>query len=183
MSSVSEFEETISGKQYWYLIILLTQGCKDGLVIYFFNVHTVVWTLKWLYPQKWGMCVCLHKKIYLVYKSDDSEVLQLCPTLCNPMDCSLPGSSVHGIFQARILEWVAISFSRRSSWPRDWTQVSHIIGRRFTAWATREVLIVNLFKLQVQMHTFPLTIFKHFLLKYNCCTLYATHVQYSDPQF
>ena len=46
MSSVSEFEEIISGKQYWYLIILLTQGCKDGLVIYFFNVHTVVWTLK-----------------------------------------------------------------------------------------------------------------------------------------
>ena len=55
------------------------------------------------------------------------------------MDCSLPGSSVHGIFQARVLEWVAISFSRRSSWPRDWTQVSRIVGRRFTVWATREV--------------------------------------------
>ena len=54
------------------------------------------------------------------------------------MDCSLPGSSVHGIFQARILEWVAISFSRRSSRPRDWTRVSHIVGRRFTIWATRE---------------------------------------------
>ena len=62
--------------------------------------------------------------------------------LCNPMDCSLPGSTVYGIFQARILEWVAISFSRRSSWPRDWTWVSHsvgIVGRRFTIWATREV--------------------------------------------
>ena len=69
-----------------------------------------------------------------------SEVAQLCPTLCDPMDCSLPGSSIHGIFQARILEWVAISFSRRSSRPRDWTQVSHIVGRRFTVWATREVL-------------------------------------------
>ena len=44
-----------------------------------------------------------------------SEVAQLCPTLCNPMDCSLPGFSVHGIFQARVLEWVAISFSRGSS--------------------------------------------------------------------
>ena len=55
------------------------------------------------------------------------------------MDCSLPGSTIHGIFQARILEWVAISFSRRSSWPRDWTRVSHIVGRRFTIWATREV--------------------------------------------
>ena len=42
----------------------------------------------------------------------ESEVAQSCPTLCNPMDCSLPGSSVHGTLQARILEWVAISFSR-----------------------------------------------------------------------
>ena len=42
----------------------------------------------------------------------ESEVAQSCPTLCNPKDCSLPGSSVHGIFQARVLEWVAISFSR-----------------------------------------------------------------------
>ena len=47
------------------------------------------------------------------------EVAQSCPTLCDPMDCSLPGSSAHGILQARILEWVAISFSRRSSRPRD----------------------------------------------------------------
>ena len=58
-------------------------------------------------------------------------VAQLCPTLCNPMACSLPGSSVHGIFQARILMWVAISFSMGSSWPRDWTWVSCIAGRFF----------------------------------------------------
>ena len=58
--------------------------------------------------------------------------------LCDPMDCSLPGFSIHGIFQARVLEWVAISFSRGSSWPRDQTQVSCIAGRRFTLWATRE---------------------------------------------
>ena len=64
-----------------------------------------------------------------------SEVAQSCPTLCNPVNCSLPGSSVHGIFQARVLEWVAISFSRGSSRPRDWTQVSLIVGRRFTFWA------------------------------------------------
>jgi len=50
-----------------------------------------------------------------------SEVTQLCPTLLNPMDCSPPGSSIHGIFQARILELVAISFSRGFSRPRDWT--------------------------------------------------------------
>ena len=64
------------------------------------------------------------------------SVPQACPTLCDPMDCSLPGSSVHGIFQARILKWVAISFSRRSFRPRDRTRVSHIVGRRFTVWAT-----------------------------------------------
>ena len=51
-------------------------------------------------------------------------VAQLCLTLCNPMDCSLPGSSVYGISQARILEWVAIPFSRGSSWPMDWTRFS-----------------------------------------------------------
>ena len=56
--------------------------------------------------------------------------------LCDPMDCSLPGSSVHGIFQARVLEWVAISLSRGSSWPRDRTRVSRIVGRCFTSWAT-----------------------------------------------
>ena len=55
------------------------------------------------------------------------------------MDCSLPGSSIHGILQARILEWVAISFSRGSSQPRDWTQVSCIAGRCFNLCATREV--------------------------------------------
>ena len=60
------------------------------------------------------------------------NVVQSCPTLCDPMDCSLPGSSIHGIFQARILEWVAISFSRRYSQPMDRTQVSRVVGRHFT---------------------------------------------------
>ena len=67
-----------------------------------------------------------------------SEIAQLCPTLCDPMDCRLSGSSIHGIFQARVLEWVAISFSRGSSQPRNQTWVSRIAGRRFTVWATRE---------------------------------------------
>ena len=53
--------------------------------------------------------------------------------LCDPMDCSLPGSSVHGVFQARVLEWVAISFFRGPSWPSDRTQVSCIAGRHFTS--------------------------------------------------
>ena len=67
-----------------------------------------------------------------------SEVAQSCPTLCDLMDCSLPGSSLHGILQARVLEWGAIAFSRGSSRPRDWTRVSRIAGRRFTLWATRD---------------------------------------------
>ena len=56
------------------------------------------------------------------------------------MDYSLLGSSVHGIIQAIVLEWIAISFSRGSSQPRAWTWVSRIVDRRFTIWATREVL-------------------------------------------
>ena len=61
-----------------------------------------------------------------------SEVAQSCPILCDPMDYSPPGSSIHGIFQARVLEWVVIFFSRGSSWPRDQTWVSCIAGRCFT---------------------------------------------------
>ena len=69
-----------------------------------------------------------------------SEVAQSCSTLCGPMDCSLPGSFVHRIFQARVLEWVAVSFPRGSSPPRDRTRGSHIAGRHFTIWATWETL-------------------------------------------
>ena len=72
--------------------------------------------------------------------SEYSEVTQLSPSLCDSMDCSLPGSSLHGILQARVLEWVAIFFSRGSSRPRDRTWVSHIAGRHFNLWATREAL-------------------------------------------
>ena len=70
-------------------------------------------------------------------------VVQLCPTLCEPMDWSPSDSSDYGIFQARVLEGVAISFSRGSSQPRDWTQVSCIVGRLFTLWATREARMID----------------------------------------
>ena len=63
---------------------------------------------------------------------------QSCPTLCNPTDCNPPGSSVHGILQARILEWAAISFSRESSQPRDWTSLSCIGRQILYCWTTRE---------------------------------------------
>ena len=71
-----------------------------------------------------------HCKVGLTVKS-----LSRVQLFVTPMDYSLPGSSIHGIFQARVLEWVAISISRGSSQPRDWTQVSHIAGR-CTVWAT-----------------------------------------------
>ena len=74
-------------------------------------------------------------------KQDESESVRhsVVSTLCDSMDCSPPGSSVHGILWARILEWVAIPFSRGSSWPWDPPQLFHIAGRFFTVWATRGV--------------------------------------------
>ena len=88
--------------------------------------------------------MALFLKIFLILSQSlfhlgtKSKVTQSCPTLCNPMDSSQPGSSVHGIFQVRILEWVATSFSRGSSQPRNQIRVFHIVGRPFTIWATRE---------------------------------------------
>ena len=77
-----------------------------------------------------------------------AKSFQLCLTLCDPMDCSLSGSSVHGILQATILEWITIPFYRGSSWPRDWTQVFCIAGRFFTVWATRKAQSVKLYRLR-----------------------------------
>ena len=74
--------------------------------------------------------------------SCQSEVAQLCPTLSDPMDCSLPGSSVHAVFQARILEWVAISFYRGFSGPKDQTRVSHTASRLFTICKSKTKLTV-----------------------------------------
>ena len=90
-----------------------------------------------------------------VHLVKESEVAQLCPTLCNPMDCNLPGSPVHGIFQARVLEWVAISFSRRSSQPRDQTQVSSIAGRHFTIGLNLKVKLWHARWLVVRMPYHP----------------------------
>ena len=73
------------------------------------------------------------------------SVTQFCPTLCEPMGCHLPGSSVHGISQTRILEWAAIPFSRASSRPRDWTKVSWIAGGLFIIWATSEGHVIYIY--------------------------------------
>ena len=108
------------------------------------HTHTCIYTYMYgsVYTQKhtsFGFWSIKTWTKHNVLCESESEVTQSCPTLCDPVDCSLPGSSVHGILQARMLEWVAISFSRASSRPRDRTRVSHIGGRRFNLWATREV--------------------------------------------
>ena len=95
------------------------------------------------YGAAWGLMLIVFTKVLPALLSTNNPIMlvlitQLCPTLCDPMDCSQPGSSVHGILQARILEWVGIPFSRGSSQPRGGTQVSYIAGRFFTIWATRK---------------------------------------------
>ena len=77
------------------------------------------------------ICVCVHVCVRVYVCECVCVYAQSCPTLCDPMDSSSSGTSVHGILQARTLEWAAISFSRGSSWPRDWTCISCVscIGR------------------------------------------------------
>ena len=86
---------------------------------------------------------------------------QLCPILGDPLDSSAPGSSVPGILQARTLEWVTIPFSRGSTQPGAWTQVSHITGRVFSLWVNREVTPSKSKKTTDKEEEFPK--FKHFL--------------------
>ena len=92
----------------------------------------------------------LHRELRVLAAGPPREALndfgcvlvpQLCPTLCDPMDCSPQGSSLHGILEARILEWVSVPFSKGSSQPRDRTHVAHISGRFFTIGAFREAQI------------------------------------------
>ena len=111
-----------------------------------------VQNLQWgRHPGDPGKCWCCSWSLKAIWGQNSYFLrgvlaAQSCPTLCDPMDCSSPGSSVLGILQARILEWVAISFSRGSFWPRDWTWVSCITWRFFIVWATREAYIISYFK-------------------------------------
>ena len=100
---------------------------------------------------------------------------QSCRTLCDPMDCSLPGSSVHGIFHARILEWVAISFSRGSSQPRNQTQVSCFAGGFFTRLATRKAHVPSAKSLPLLCILFSI----HSPL-FPCCTLYHSGLNHAN---
>ena len=102
--------------RFWKLI---SRKKKNYLIIMFSEILKIL-RVFYISEVRWG------------------KVAQSCPTLCDPVDCNLLGFSIHGILQSRILEWIAISFSRGSSRPRDWTRVSCIGGRRFNLWATRE---------------------------------------------
>ena len=125
----------------------------------------------------------------------ESEVARLCPTLCDLMDCSLLVSSVHGILQARILEWVAIPFSRGSFQHRDQTQVSRIAGRLFTIWATRGscielglaiCLTYDNTRFNAILSNHPTLAFSHRVQKsvvYICVSSAVSHIGSSLPSF
>ena len=125
---------------------LLKQTGEQGRRFLFSGLHPFRVSIYWLHP--FSKC---HNFVVEPSPYDVCVNHQSCLTLCDPMHCSSPGSSV----LARILEWVAISFTRGSSWPRDWTWVSCTAGGFFTTWSTREahsspIPLTILFKLKGQ---------------------------------
>ena len=103
----------------------------------FICLHNSSWKSGYLF-NSFLISASLLWKLFLKEKWKHLLVAQWCPALSHPIDCSPPGSSAHGTHQARIVEWVAIPFSRGSSWLRDRTLGSCTVGRFFTIWATRE---------------------------------------------
>ena len=130
--------------KYWRFSFRISASNEYSELISFrinwFDLLDVQGTLKSLL-QHYNSWPCLF--LFIIQKKKKSELTQSCLTLCNPMDCSWPGSSIHGILQARILEYVYISFFRGSFQPRDQTWVSCIADRLLTVWATREVITQN----------------------------------------
>ena len=134
---------------WWAIVHTVTRvehDWSDLAAAWYFFVNSLSFLCKCPLAFLLSFILFLFTVLRVAFMFYESEVTQSCPTLCDPLDCSLPGFSVHGILQARKLEWVTISFSRGSSWPRDWTQVSRITGRRFNLWATREAPMVTVTK-------------------------------------
>ena len=104
--------------------------------------HTPLWLKNWRFPARQSLLQVIQgssgNRRVLTWLLCCVQSLQLCPTLCNPVDCSPSGSFVHGIFQVRILEQAAISYSRGSSRPRDWTHVFCTGRQTLYHWATWE---------------------------------------------
>ena len=111
------------------------------------------------------------------------SVAQSCQTLCNPIDCSLPGSSVHGIPQARILEWVAIPFSWGFSQPRDQTWVSCIAGRFFKCLSHREATIYDIMNNKKKRIQTVENWTNDSVIKFWNATWYHFHTQYTQYIF
>ena len=118
------FNGTVQWHQAHHTVVQISQSSVSQIFHFLnyilFSQLLPLWTIHLQYVQVVSLCLGL---------SIGSVHAQSCLTLCDPMDCSLPGPSVHGVFQARMLEWVAISYSRRSSQPRDQGHVS-CIGRQ-----------------------------------------------------
>ena len=130
----SFLEPPCTDQQSWGLS-LITSQLRHNI----HNFHTHSPHLFYIFPYRITTSLLhLTLDLYLAYCMCVS--LSVMPNLCDPMDYGLPGFSDHGIFQARILELVAIPFSRGSSQPRDQIWVSHTAGRFFTVWVTREAL-------------------------------------------
>ena len=121
---------------YLYLTLFFYSLFLFFIISFFFFTMFISLFCFCFFIAKLAYCFRFIFKFKFFLKRSESEVAQSGLTLCNPMNCSLRGSSVHGIFQARVLELVAIAFSRWSSWPRDRTRVYHIVGRHFTFWAS-----------------------------------------------
>ena len=112
-SYIPQFCSSVDGHLVWFCILAIVRNAAMNI-----GIHVCFW-IRFM-------------GFFEYVPESESEVAQSCPTLFDPIGCNLPGSSIHGTFQARVLGWVVISFSRGSSQPRDWTQVSHIAGRRIT---------------------------------------------------
>ena len=132
--------------------------CDIILLIFYGNLQAKAgnWaseemTCAWSHSTWWEW-----SRVLVICEVVGGLVAKSCLSLCDPMDCSLPGSSALGILQPRILEWVAVSFSRGSFQPMNWSQVSCIVGRSFTNWAMREIIWeqVQLFSLCKQRSLF-----------------------------
>ena len=115
-------------------------------------LFTTPWTTAYQAPPSMGFS---RQEYWSGLPLPSPLVAQSCPTLCDPVECSPQSTSVHGIIQARILEWVAMPSSSGSFQPRDQTQVSHIAGRVFTIWAPRKPTITGVGILSLLQGNFP----------------------------
>ena len=144
--SLSKLRELVTDREAWHTAVHGVTKSQTQLRAW---AELIPYSYKWEHIYTY-IHICIYIKLYSIHwKWKPFSHARL----CNPMDYI-----VHGILHARILEWAAFTFSRGSSQPRDWTQVSHVGGRFFTSWATREALWVflnfnfNIFFIKILFH-------------------------------